>query len=73
MYLWYIFLFFTCGWINIFFKINVVDSGILGIFCFEVYVLLKCENLCRRIGKEHWILFALYEICRFFESGVKST
>ena len=36
-----------------FFKINVVDSGILGIFCFEVYVLLKCENLCRRIGKEH--------------------
>jgi len=32
---------------------NVVDFGILDIFCFEVYVLLKCENLCRRIGKEH--------------------
>ena len=46
------FYFLTCGRINIF-LINVVDSGILGIFCFEVYVLLKCENLCRRIGKEH--------------------
>jgi len=43
----------TCDTFFYFFKINVVDSGILGIFCFEVYVLLKCENLCRRIGKEH--------------------
>jgi hypothetical protein len=32
---------------------NVVDFGILGIFCFEVYLWLKCENLCKRIGKEH--------------------
>ena len=44
---------------------NVVDFGILGILCFEVYHMLKCEKLCKRIGKEHWILFVLYEICRF--------
>ena len=32
---------------------NVVDFGILGILCFEVYHMLKCEKLCKRIGKEH--------------------
>ena len=31
---------------------DVVDFGILSMFCFEVYLQLKCENLCKRIGKE---------------------